>query len=127
MDATANAPVTTGSFLRLIATSDSLTFSLFSFGPRKPIGRAGEARFDVKIWIYQLCDVRERRRPYCTASVAVAGLNAQPTATTTGSAAPEGVLPESWMFNCKKPSMKVGAAPSNATMAATPPTVTEAP
>ena len=44
---------------------------------------------------------------------------------TTGSALPDGVLAASCIFNCKTPSTKVGAAPSKATVAATPPTVTE--
>jgi len=47
-----------------------------------------------------------------------------PTVTATGSAEPVGVLGESWIFNCKTPSTKVGAAPSKATVAGVPPTVT---
>jgi hypothetical protein len=46
------------------------------------------------------CPVNRYGGPYCTANVAVAWLETFPTVTTTGCALPDGVLGESWIFNC---------------------------
>src|ERR1017187_5094327 len=65
------------------------------------------------------------RTVHWIASVAVAGLGTPPTLITRACELPDGVLLLSWIFNCKTPSTKVGAAPTKATVAGCPPTDTQ--